>query len=500
MSYENELATAVGPLASPLFTVLVFYLFFVPVGLCQVQPPFGDTLPVSYYVDSLYGSDTRDGLTPETAWKTWRNFGAKATPGCSLLLKRDCFFQLPLPLVGGAPNHPITYAAYGSGAAPILEGSLVNLSTPGVWIEVSRGVWRTQSDQPEAANLIFNDTVCGNMRRSVEDLHDDGEWFQSADGTGPLWVHSAANPSQIWPKIEMVRPGAGVTLHGSQASHVRLENLLFRKIGGHGIQISNASDVVIRNCDLTLIGGQVFRYDDFSRKYGEQFVKRRVRYGNGIETWETVSDIAVEGCRLWEIYDAGVDVQGFSGTATNVTIKNNVLWNVGYDCLDVAHGILCQNVVYDHNTTANAGTGWALQGEGRPRYSVNYPDTVGFNCNLESSFGWNDQCKITITNNIFFNAPGARCFNFGPDKPSPLIKIDHNCYFQPVATDEIVRIGKKKFLTTDFKSYQGFSGWDATSIIADPHFVDVPGANFNLQNGSLATGMGSTERLLPDKN
>jgi hypothetical protein len=144
MSYENELATAVGPLASPLFTVLVFYLFFVPVGLCQVQPPFGDTLPVSYYVDSLQGSDTRDGLTPETAWKTWRNFGAKATPGCSLLLKRGCLFQLPLPLVGGAPNHPITYGAYGSGAAPILEGSLVNLSTPGVWMEVSRGVWRTQ--------------------------------------------------------------------------------------------------------------------------------------------------------------------------------------------------------------------------------------------------------------------------------------------------------------------------------------------------------------------
>ena len=457
-------------------------------------------MPISYYVDSLQGNDTRDGQTPETAWKTWKNFNGKATPGSSLLLKRGCLFQLPLPLAGGTPNHPITYGAYGKGAVPILEGSLVNLSTAEDWIAVSQGVWRTKSDQPEAANLIFNDTICGNMRRSVEDLRNDGEWFQSADGNGSLWVHSAANPAQIWPKIEMVRSGIGVTLHGSQASHVRLENLLFRKIGEQGISISDASDVVIRNCDLTLIGGEVFRYDDFSRKYGEQFVKRRVRYGNGIETWETVSDITVEGCRIWEIYDAGVDVQGFSGTASNVIIKNNVIWNVGYDCLDIAHGILCKNVVYDHNTTANAGCGWALQGEGRPRYSVLYPDTVGFNCNLESSFGWNDQCQITITNNIFFNAPGSRCFNFGPEKPSRLIKIDHNCYFQSVATDEIVRIGKKKFLTTDFHSYQNFSGWDANSIFANTQFVNVQGANFSLQKGSPAAGMGSRERLLPEQN
>jgi len=81
-----------------------------------------------------------------------------------------------------------------------------------------------------------------------------------------------------------------------------------------------------------------------------------------------------------------------------------------------------------------------------------------------------------------------------------LIKIDHNCYFQSVATDEIVRIGKKKFLTTDFHSYQNFSGWDANSIFANPQFVNVQGANFSLQKGSPAAGMGSRERLLPEQN
>jgi len=457
-----------------------------------------DNAAVAYHVDPIAGADANDGLSPATAWKSWGRFQEAAQPGSSLLLKRGCVFTLPLPLRGGSPDAPVTYGAYGEGPKPILEGRIINLSRPGAWTEAAAGVWRTTTDILNVANVVFDETVCGNMRYAKEELRNKGEWFQDASGKGPLFLCCPENPERAWKKVELVLDGNGITLKGPGASHIRIEDLAIRKVGTHGIHIRDgATDVVVSRCDLSLIGGAVFRADSFSKKYGQRFVDRRVRFGNGIETWGNASDVTVEGCRIHDIFDGGFCIQGMGGSvANNVQLRNNVFWNCGYDSMDIAHGVLARKVVFENNTCVNAGEGWALQGEPRPRYSVNAPDNIGWHCNLESSFAWDDRSEVSIHHNIFFNAPESRCFNYGPEKVSRSIQVDHNCYFQRNPADAISQVGKNRYTAAEFDSYRKLTGWDEHSLVADPIFVDVAAHDFRLKPGSPCAGMGASLNAL----
>ena len=455
-----------------------------------------------FFVDPTTGNDTADGLSPKTAWKTWGSFQAKARPGSSLLLKRGCTFTLPLPLLGGAAGAPVVYGAYGDGPKPVLRSKLVDLSHPDAWTEEGSGIWRTRNPMPEVANLILDDVTSGDMRYEKALLKKQGEWF---DGKGTLFVFSSGNPATIWKKVELVSPGNGVTLNGPAFSHIRFENLSFRKIGTHGIQlVEGPVGVTIRRCDFRLIGGAIFPDDTMPRAYGgERFIQRRVRYGNGIESWRGASDVVIEECRISEIFDGGICIQGVAGsTAKNVAIRNNVIWNCGYDCLDIAHGVLTVNVLFENNTCWNGGEGWALQGEPRPRYSLNIPDQIGYLCNLENGFGWNDKCAVTIRNNIFCNAPESRCFNFGrkPVGNVDLVKVDHNCYFQANPADALVQIGPNRFTAAQFKEYNKTTGWDQNSLIGDPLFVNPSAGDFRLKPNSPCAGFGSQMSLRPEKD
>ena len=311
---------------------------------------------IAYFVDPATGSDTADGLSAKTAWKTWRQFQAKARPGCSLLLKRGCTYSLPLPLLGGAVGAPVVYGAYGEGPKPVLQSTLVDLSLPDAWMDDGVGIWRTRNPMPEVANLIVDDRTCCNMRYAKAQLKKPGEWF---DGKGTLFVCSPGNPATIWKMIELVPEGTGV-LVGKEFSHIRFENLGFQKIGTNGIQMNpSAADVTIRRCDFRLIGGAIFPDDIMPRAYGgERFIQRRVRYGNAIQTWQDAADVVIEECRIRDIFDGGICIQGVAGsTVKNVVVRNNVIWNCGYDCFDIAHGVLTTDVLFENNTCWSGGCG-----------------------------------------------------------------------------------------------------------------------------------------------
>ena len=456
------------------------------------------TAPVStkstlvFFVDPAAGNDAADGLSPKTAWKTWGQFQAKARPGSSLLLKRGYTYSLPLPLVGGTADAPVVYGAYGEGPKPVLESRLVDLSIPDAWIEDGSGIWRTKNPMPEVANVILDDTTCGNMRYEKALLKNPGEWF---DGKGTLFVFSSGNPAKVWKKVELVPEGTGVLI-GMEFSHIRFENLSFQKIGTNGIQTNpGAADVTIRRCNFRLIGGAIFPDDIMPRAYGgERFIKRRVRYGNAIQTWQDAAGIVVEACRISDIFDGGVNFQGVAGSIVkNVVVRNNVIWNCGYDCFDIAHGVTTVNVLFEHNTCWNGGEGWALQGEPRPRYSLNEPDQIGYLCNLENGFGWSDKCAVTIRSNIFCNAPESRCFNFGrkPLGNVDLVKVDHNCYFQANPTDAVVQLGTNRFTAAQFDDYRKVYGWDQNSVLGDPLFVNPMAGDFRLKPNSSGSGFGA---------
>jgi hypothetical protein len=81
----------------------------------------------SYYIDSVSGLDTNNGLSPQTAWKTVANVPRTTfAAGSRILFRRGQSFSSKQALVlfsSGTPESPITIGAYGAGAAPRLTNT-----------------------------------------------------------------------------------------------------------------------------------------------------------------------------------------------------------------------------------------------------------------------------------------------------------------------------------------------------------------------------------------
>ncbi len=77
---------------------------------------------VTYYIDSISGSDEGNGLSPETAWKSVPVSAATLSAGDSVLFRRGGRYACALTLENciGTPDSPIRISAYGTGKMPVL--------------------------------------------------------------------------------------------------------------------------------------------------------------------------------------------------------------------------------------------------------------------------------------------------------------------------------------------------------------------------------------------
>ena len=88
--------------------------------------PLSSALAATYYVDSVAGLDSYNGTSTSTPWKTLTKVNALAIqPGDTILFKRGSSWTGTLtPLASqGTSTAPIVFDAYGTGAAPIINGN-----------------------------------------------------------------------------------------------------------------------------------------------------------------------------------------------------------------------------------------------------------------------------------------------------------------------------------------------------------------------------------------
>ncbi len=80
----------------------------------------------TYYVSSSTGNDANAGTSTSVPWKTIAHVnGQTFQPGDSILFKRgDVWNESLAPGSSGSLGNPIKFDAYGSGAAPNLNGIL----------------------------------------------------------------------------------------------------------------------------------------------------------------------------------------------------------------------------------------------------------------------------------------------------------------------------------------------------------------------------------------
>ncbi len=126
-----------------------------------------------YYVDSQNGDDSKDGKSPESAWKTLDKVSSVRglTAGNKILFKSGSEWngeQLTVKDAKGTKENPVVIGSYGSGEKPQINGE--------------GGYWRASSKEEYAAVHVFNSEyiVIENLAITNWDEEAGGEFSQSS--------------------------------------------------------------------------------------------------------------------------------------------------------------------------------------------------------------------------------------------------------------------------------------------------------------------------------
>ena len=307
----------------------------------------------NYYVSSS-GDDSADGLTPETAWRSLDKVNTTALGYADTVrFRRGDVFRGHLEPQSGRPSEPVVYMSYGEGVKPILEPSW-DASSPEDWVKVARKLWKCEKPSRfELGNIILNHGAKGCAKKvdRREQLGSKDLNFCWVEADKAVYMVSRRNPGKRFSSIELAEK-QHVIVEGNGHDLV-YDGLWLRYGAAHGIAGGNVCNIVVRNCDISWIGGSTLYYDDGGRG---------VRYGNGIEFWGNASDILVENCRVWECWDAALTNQSnvVGAVQKNITYRGNVIWNseYSYEYWQQGDGARTENIVFENNVCRDAGYGW----------------------------------------------------------------------------------------------------------------------------------------------
>ncbi len=419
----------------------------------------------TYHVDSDAGDDANDGLDVRHPRRS--HDGIPVEPGDRVLFRRGSVFRRPLHGRDGSPGSPVTYGAYGSGAAPAFLGS-VAVGDPADWVEVGPDLWRCAVRLPsEVCNLVFADGSCGTMRWQRDELVAPGDWHDTGMGRSSaaesgrahagecmLLVRSPGNPATRFGGIEAVLWGGRRLLSGRR--HIVFEDLDVSQAGVHGYQEVGAADVTIRGCRFSRIGGAV--WDGAAR----------IRFGNAIEFWDGASDILIEDCVFDDIYDSGVTHQG--GGTTHVPCRLRFRRNrfercgmAAYECREPS-----RDVDFADNICLGAGCGFSMQGVVPPRQSEIHPLPMGHHVFIWRIDPGTQDGTVRICGNEFHDAPyGSAIFSIIDPADERRMTIDRNRYrLSPGAG--LARLGGRDWTVAEFAAFRQATGFEQAGSVEPP--------------------------------
>ena len=227
-----------------------------------------------------------------------------------------------------------------------LDRTTLAFARPPEWSEVTIDSLGLSVD---VGNLIFDGEKAGWKRWSREELKNQGDFYYDPDRQCVV-LRSAKPPTEQYKTIEAALKRHIVDMTGT--SWCVFDGLDLRYGAAHGFGGTRTAHYVIRDCDLSWIGGALQHFRDDGRP---------VRYGNAIEFWSSARDHLVESNRIWEIYDAALTNQGSGkNEQRDIVYRNNEIWNSEYsfeywnrDAESVTDGIL-----FEGNVCRDAGFGW----------------------------------------------------------------------------------------------------------------------------------------------
>ncbi|MCK4553194.1 carbohydrate binding domain-containing protein, partial [Candidatus Pacearchaeota archaeon] len=328
----------------------------------------------------------------------------------------------------------------------------------------------------DVGNIIFNNEESVGIKVwNEENLSTQGEfWYDKENSV--IKIYSINNPASYYSDIE-----CALTRHiidESNKGYIIYENLELKYGGAHGIGGGNTHHIVVRDCDLSYIGG------------GElEGYHHLVRYGNGVEFWGNAHDNLVERCRIWEIYDSALTNQNNEPNKNqyNIRYQNNIIWNCewSYEFWNFDENSFMDNISFVSNTCADAGGSWGHSQR---------PDPWGVHVLNWEAIPYVGQ--IQIANNIFYKSTDICIYISSAYEGLENLNLNYNCWYQ--ASGNMINFQGYRYTMSQFSMYQSEKSQDQNSIATDPLFVDALNHDFHLQPTSLAIDAGTDVGLTTD--
>ncbi|MEV6483032.1 LamG-like jellyroll fold domain-containing protein [Streptomyces sp. NPDC051576] len=214
----------------------------------------------TYYISSASGSDSNDGCTTATPWKTLTNVNATTFAAGNQILFQDggSWTGELQPQGSGASGSQIVISSYGSGAAPILDGggadATIYLHNQQYWTIQNLEITNTASGAAVRSGIqLQNDTtgILAGIHLLNNNIHDVKGYWTNSGGVQPSKSSGIAfnvtddNTTSGWDDVQIT----GNTLTHDDAGGIYIGSLLGLN---HDI---NATNVVIDGNTLTDMGG-----------------------------------------------------------------------------------------------------------------------------------------------------------------------------------------------------------------------------------------------------
>ena len=419
-----------------------------------------------YYV-SPNGNDSNSGLSPAQAVQSLNSelfTMHKAQPGDAVLFERNGVWRTTNAFIC---DEGVTYGSYGTGSKPAVLGSARNYANSDFWIPSNReNIWKITVVDTDVGLVVCDhgDIVGVKKLNGVVTLEQNGDFYFNTKQDTLYFYCDKGNPGKAFKDIEIGVQKA--IFNVTNVSDVTIDNLRFKYTGFMGINMRDADNSVITNCEIGFVGGCI--------------QSGTLRYGNGIQMWNEVDGHRIENCWVYQVYDAAISwqgdntyVQGFSTSKhdmqwwrdngrnsnvqyKNITYKNNLIEYSTYS-IEFWHGadtyysgntwkevspskwsVRIENFWVINNVCRLAGYGWGRQ---RPDHMGNHicvwrrPLTNVQNCKIvDNIFDMSDSYivywqfsggesakakgadKWLITDNIYYQ--GKNKYNQGMNYPS----------------------------------------------------------------------------------
>jgi hypothetical protein len=363
----------------------------------------------AFYVSNS-GDDSKNGLTPETAWRTIARVNKQVLePGDAVLFKRgDTWVNENLAIRhSGTAENRITYSAYGEGDRPVITGihEVRGWRDASNWNNLGNNAWSIRLGGSNGRRFWLNDLEVERSRADVLGAGGVSKDYPWQFWDGVLYVYSEGNPNNYYTSMKIT--SSAIFLSDPKSVHfITMNNLDIR--GWRYTWLSGCSHWIIEHCNW---GWGNPEYGIRVRGDGNQISESSIIRYCTFDSGDRFSDTQNPSIFMYNLNSHSAIT--LSGNVKNWQIHNNefVAWghtSVGVGSTDgISEGNKIYNNYFSHEWNSY-GRALGARGIRLEDFNENNPNEIFNNYIYEqrvrSQF---QQPYLRVYNNIFDTTRGT---------------------------------------------------------------------------------------------